>query len=97
MKIDTEGRIVGPSDYPVNATGFALHAAVHLARPDAVCVMHLHNMAGIAVSKKRELAAALTETTCKVLGVEPQSVDIIFTDVKPENWATGGKLSSEPR
>jgi ribulose-5-phosphate 4-epimerase/fuculose-1-phosphate aldolase len=54
VKIDTEGRIVGPSDYPVNATGFALHAAVHLARPDAVCVMHLHNTAGIAVSIQRD-------------------------------------------
>ncbi|MFT0173795.1 class II aldolase/adducin family protein [Paraburkholderia mimosarum] len=54
VKIDTEGRIVGKSEHPVNATGFALHAAVHLARPDAVCVMHLHNTAGIAVSIQRD-------------------------------------------
>ncbi|WP_042265126.1 class II aldolase/adducin family protein [Paraburkholderia heleia] len=54
VKIDTEGRIVGASEHPVNATGFALHAAVHLARPDAVCVMHLHNTAGIAVSIQRD-------------------------------------------
>jgi ribulose-5-phosphate 4-epimerase/fuculose-1-phosphate aldolase len=54
VKIDTEGRIVGNSEHPVNATGFALHAAVHLARPDAVCVMHLHNTAGIAVSIQRD-------------------------------------------
>jgi ribulose-5-phosphate 4-epimerase/fuculose-1-phosphate aldolase len=54
VKIDTEGRIVGHSEHPVNATGFALHAAVHLARPDAVCVMHLHNTAGIAVSIQRD-------------------------------------------
>jgi len=54
VKIDTEGRIVGESEHPVNATGFALHAAVHLARPDAVCVMHLHNTAGIAVSIQRD-------------------------------------------
>ncbi|WP_321902630.1 class II aldolase/adducin family protein [Paraburkholderia tropica] len=54
VKIDTEGHIVGESAYRVNATGFALHAAVHLARPDAVCVMHLHNTAGIAVSLQRD-------------------------------------------
>ncbi|MFP4905759.1 class II aldolase/adducin family protein, partial [Paraburkholderia sp. BR14261] len=54
VKIDTDGRIVGASEHPVNATGFALHAAVHLARPDAVCVMHLHNTAGIAVSIQRD-------------------------------------------
>ncbi|HZZ06131.1 class II aldolase/adducin family protein, partial [Paraburkholderia sp.] len=50
VKIDIEGNIVGASEHPVNATGFALHAAVHVARPDAFCVMHLHNTAGVAVS-----------------------------------------------
>jgi ribulose-5-phosphate 4-epimerase/fuculose-1-phosphate aldolase len=50
VKIDLAGNIVGASEHPVNATGFALHAAVHAARADAVCVMHLHNTAGIAVS-----------------------------------------------
>lgn len=54
VKIDTEGRIVGASEHAVNATGFALHAAVHLARADAICVMHLHNTAGIAVSIQRD-------------------------------------------
>jgi ribulose-5-phosphate 4-epimerase/fuculose-1-phosphate aldolase len=50
VKIDIAGRIVGASEHPVNATGFALHAAVHAARADAFCVMHLHNTAGVAVS-----------------------------------------------
>lgn len=50
VKIDIEGNIIGESAHPVNATGFALHAAVHAAREDAFCVMHLHNTPGIAVS-----------------------------------------------
>jgi ribulose-5-phosphate 4-epimerase/fuculose-1-phosphate aldolase len=50
VKIDIAGNIVGASEHPVNATGFALHAAVHAARADAFCVMHLHNTAGVAVS-----------------------------------------------
>jgi ribulose-5-phosphate 4-epimerase/fuculose-1-phosphate aldolase len=50
VKIDIAGNIVGTSAHPVNATGFALHAAVHAARIDAFCVMHLHNTAGVAVS-----------------------------------------------
>jgi ribulose-5-phosphate 4-epimerase/fuculose-1-phosphate aldolase len=54
VKIDIDGNIVGASEHPVNATGFALHAAVHAARADAFCVMHLHNTAGIAVSLQRE-------------------------------------------
>jgi ribulose-5-phosphate 4-epimerase/fuculose-1-phosphate aldolase len=54
VKIDIDGNVVGASEHPVNATGFALHAAVHAARTDAFCVMHLHNTAGIAVSVQRE-------------------------------------------
>ncbi|VVE84687.1 class II aldolase/adducin family protein [Pandoraea sputorum] len=50
VKITMDGEIVGESAHPVNVTGFALHGAVHAARADAVCVMHLHNTAGIAVS-----------------------------------------------
>ncbi|HEV3427096.1 MULTISPECIES: 4-oxalocrotonate tautomerase [Burkholderiaceae] len=58
---------------------------------------HVELFEGRSVEKKRELAAALTETTVKVLGCDAQSVDIIFHDVKPENWATAGKLWSDPR
>jgi len=54
VKIDIDGNIIGSSDYPVNATGFALHGAVHAARADAFCVMHLHNTAGIAVSLQKD-------------------------------------------
>ncbi|MEX3638529.1 class II aldolase/adducin family protein [Paraburkholderia sp. BR14320] len=54
VKIDIAGNIVGASEHPVNATGFALHAAVHAARDDAFCVMHLHNTAGVAVSAQPE-------------------------------------------
>jgi len=50
VKIDGQGRIVGNSPYQVNASGFAIHGAVHAARPDAVCVMHLHNVHAVAVS-----------------------------------------------
>jgi 4-oxalocrotonate tautomerase len=31
------------------------------------------------------------------LGNSPDSVDIVITDVKRENWATGGTLWSESR
>lgn len=49
VKVDDGGRPVGLSPSPVNQAGFRLHAAVHRARPDAACVMHLHNPCGIAV------------------------------------------------
>ncbi|QNM94821.1 class II aldolase/adducin family protein [Chitinimonas koreensis] len=49
VKIDAAGRVVGARQ-PVNPGGFALHAAVHAARPDAHCVIHLHATAAVAVS-----------------------------------------------
>lgn len=49
VKIDLQGRIIGDHGYRINVTGFAIHAAVHAARADARCVMHLHNVNGIAV------------------------------------------------
>ncbi len=50
VKIDIDGNVIGESEHPVNATGFALHGAVHRARADAMCVMHLHVAQAIAVS-----------------------------------------------
>ncbi|KAF1018265.1 MAG: Decarboxylase NovR [Paracidovorax wautersii] len=50
VKIDTEGRIVEPSDYAVNPAGFTIHSAVHMARHDAHCVLHTHTLAGVGVS-----------------------------------------------
>jgi len=49
VKIDLQGRVIGNTSYPVNATGFAIHGAVHAARADAMCVMHLHNTNGAAI------------------------------------------------
>mgnify|MGYP000116624474 FL=1 len=49
---------------------------------------------GRTPEQKRDLAQALTETTCKVLGSKPEAVDILFFDVKRHDWATGGVLWS---
>jgi ribulose-5-phosphate 4-epimerase/fuculose-1-phosphate aldolase len=42
VKVDVQGRVIDGSGAPVNPAGFAIHGAVHAARADAVCVMHLH-------------------------------------------------------
>jgi ribulose-5-phosphate 4-epimerase/fuculose-1-phosphate aldolase len=49
VKIDLQGEVIGKTHYPVNVTGFAIHGAIHTARADAMCVMHLHNTNGVAV------------------------------------------------
>lgn len=50
VKIDLDGNNVGDNPHPVNKAGFVIHSAVHGARPDAQCVIHLHTLAGMAVS-----------------------------------------------
>ena len=50
VKIDTEGRQVMDTPYMVNAAGFTIHSAIHMAREDAHAVMHLHTPNGQAVS-----------------------------------------------
>jgi len=50
VKINLQGEIVTPSPYFINPAGFTIHSAVHAAREDALCVIHLHTDFGIAVS-----------------------------------------------
>lgn len=50
VKVDLNGKKVMDSDYDINPAGFTIHSAVHEAREDATCVMHLHTVAGCAVS-----------------------------------------------
>jgi ribulose-5-phosphate 4-epimerase/fuculose-1-phosphate aldolase len=49
VKIDMEGKpVMGPA--MVNAAGFVIHSAIHMAREDAKAVLHLHTPYGQAVS-----------------------------------------------
>ena len=50
VKVDVQGRVVDGSGAPVNPSGFAIHGAVHAARADAACVIHLHTPWGVALS-----------------------------------------------
>jgi ribulose-5-phosphate 4-epimerase/fuculose-1-phosphate aldolase len=52
VKIDTEGRIVGHSEWPVNPAGFIIHSAIHSSREDAICIMHTHTTESQAVAVK---------------------------------------------
>ncbi|MFT7723525.1 MAG: class II aldolase/adducin family protein [Roseateles sp.] len=53
VKVDAAGEKVEPSDYDINPAGFTIHSAVHAARDDARFVMHLHTVAGVAVSAQQ--------------------------------------------
>lgn len=54
VKVDYDGRVIDGSGASVNRAGFVIHSAVHEARPDAACVIHLHTLEGVAVSVLEE-------------------------------------------
>ena len=66
LKVDEEGNILLPSPYPFNEPGFVIHGAVHEARPDVNCVVHLHTADGAAVSALADGLLPLSQTamTC---------------------------------
>ncbi|KAH9520266.1 hypothetical protein Btru_060393 [Bulinus truncatus] len=52
IKVDVKGEIVEPgsTQFGVSKAGFTLHSAIHQARPDIKCIVHLHTPAAVAVS-----------------------------------------------
>ncbi|WP_397585131.1 class II aldolase/adducin family protein [Sphingorhabdus sp.] len=61
VKVDLEGNLVCSADAIVNPAGFVIHGAIHMARPDAQCVIHLHTVDGAALSVRREGLLPLTQ------------------------------------
>ena len=53
VKINLEGQTVMSTPYFINPAGFTIHSAVHAAREDAHCVIHLHTEHGVAVSAQK--------------------------------------------
>ena len=47
-----QGNVVeaGTTNFGVNVAGFILHSAIHSARPDIKCIIHIHTPAIVAVS-----------------------------------------------
>ncbi len=53
VKIDLEGNICQETPYFINPAGFTIHSAIHAARHDAGCVIHVHTPYGVAVSVQK--------------------------------------------
>ena len=67
VKVDLDGRIVMDSEYSINPAGFVIDSAVHAAREDALCVMHLHTDYGIAVSAQEKGLLPISQQSLFVL------------------------------
>jgi ribulose-5-phosphate 4-epimerase/fuculose-1-phosphate aldolase len=67
VKVDLHGRKVDDSPHPVNPAGFTIHSAVHAAREDARCVLHIHSLDGIAVSAQKGGVLPISQQSIFVL------------------------------
>ena len=61
VKINLHGEKVMESPFEINPAGFTIHSAVHEARADAHCVIHLHTTEGVAVSCQKEGLLAISQ------------------------------------
>jgi ribulose-5-phosphate 4-epimerase/fuculose-1-phosphate aldolase len=62
VKVDVQGNPVEPTPFITNPARFTIHSALHMARPDAHAVIHLHTPHGQAVSAHSEGLLSLTQT-----------------------------------
>lgn len=67
VTIDLHGNKVGMSPYDVNPAGFNIHSAIHAAREDAKCVLHVHSLEGVAVSAQKNGVLPISQQSMFVL------------------------------
>jgi ribulose-5-phosphate 4-epimerase/fuculose-1-phosphate aldolase len=67
VKVDLGGRKVMQSDYDINPAGFTIHSAIHGAREDAKCVLHVHTLNGVAVSAQKDGVLPVSQQSIFVL------------------------------
>lgn len=68
VKIDLAGnKLDAENPYPINPAGFTIHSAIHAARHDAACVLHLHTPNGVAVSAQKSGVLPISQQSIFVL------------------------------
>jgi ribulose-5-phosphate 4-epimerase/fuculose-1-phosphate aldolase len=67
IKVDLQGNKVEDSPHDINPAGFVIHSAIHNAREDAQCVLHVHSVNGVAVSAQEAGVLPLSQHSIFVL------------------------------
>jgi ribulose-5-phosphate 4-epimerase/fuculose-1-phosphate aldolase len=65
IKVDIEGNIISDTPWGINPAGFVIHSAIHGARPDVVCIIHTHTVAGMAISCLEEGLLPLSQKSLR--------------------------------
>jgi ribulose-5-phosphate 4-epimerase/fuculose-1-phosphate aldolase len=69
VTVDLDGSVIeDPCGLGINPAGFTIHSAIHAARPDVVCVLHTHTVAGVAVSCQQDGLQPLNQWSMQFFG-----------------------------
>lgn len=60
-------------------------------------VIRIEMFEGRSTDQKRACAEAVTKAWVETCGGTPGSVTIIFADVAKSDWASAGRLASDPK
>jgi len=97
VKVNMQGETVeeGTTNFGVNQAGFNLHSAIHAARPDVKCVIHLHTPNIVAISTMKCGLLPLSQESCLIgdvsyhsyrgIVVDPEERMSIAKDLGPNN------------
>ena len=62
VKVDLKGKIISETNNFINPAGFTIHSAIHEAREDAHCIVHLHSNDGVAIASLKDGLLPLSQT-----------------------------------
>ena len=77
----------------MNPAGFTIHSAIHAAREDAQCVLHVHTQNGVAVSAQRDGLLPISQHSLLVLSSLGYH-DYPGIAVNPEESRGGSRISA---
>jgi ribulose-5-phosphate 4-epimerase/fuculose-1-phosphate aldolase len=63
IRVDHHGNVV-EGKHPVNAAAFAIHSAIHAARPDVIAAAHTHSIYGRAWAALDQPLAMINQDVC---------------------------------
>ncbi len=71
IKVDLAGRVLWQPVFPeglgykFNPAGYVIHSAIHEAKPELMCVIHTHSLAGMAVASLKKGLLPMTQTAMR--------------------------------
>lgn len=70
VRVDKDGNIVGGAQSAVNTAGFAIHSALHAARPDIHAACHTHSVYGKAWSLFGKPLDMINQDACTIYDLQ---------------------------